>query len=85
MQALLDAPSSMDTLTAACAVEEACAIIDVNSSLESVLAALDESKQAAGVVLGTDGAIVGVVTRESVLRAMRASSDVDSSRESFDK
>lgn len=83
-QALLDPPASMDVLTAACAVEEACVIIDATSSLEAALAALSSSEQATGVVLGENGALVGVVTRESVLRAMRAGSEADSSAESVD-
>ena len=84
-QALVDPPSSMDILTAACAVEEACVIIDVGSSLDSALAALSGSEQATGVVLGDNGAVIGVVTRESILRAMRAGSEADSSAESVDK
>ena len=83
-QALIDPPSSVDVQTAACAVEDACVIIDVRSSLEAALAALSGSEQATGVVLGENGAVVGVVTRESVLRAIRTGSEADSSAESID-
>ncbi len=83
-QALVDPPTSMDVLTASCAVEEACVIINSGSSLESVLTALGSGEQATGVVLGDNGAVIGVVTRESVLRALRAGSEADSSAESID-
>ena len=81
-QALVDPPSGIDVLTAACAVEEACVIVNSGSSLESVLATLGDSET--GVVLGDNGAVIGVVTRDSVLRALRAGSEADSSAESVD-
>ena len=75
-------PEGMNKLTAACAVEEACVVLDVGTSLEDSLAALDEAEQSVAMVLSDDGAIIGVLTRASIMRAMDLFSDTESDAES---
>lgn len=75
-------PETMDELTAACALESACVILDVNTSLEDSLAALEEAQQSVAMVLSDSGAIVGVLTRDSIIRAMELYSDAESDAES---
>lgn len=78
-------PEGMDSLTAACAFENACVILAVNTSLKDSLAALEEAQQSVGMVLSDSGAIVGVLTRESIIRAMALYSESESDSESFEE
>ena len=78
-------PARMDELTAMCALESACVILDVNTSLEDSLAALEEAQQSVAMVLSDSGAIVGVLTRDSIIRAMALYSDTESDSESIER
>ena len=80
-QAMDSSQLGLEELTAACALESACVILDVNTSLQDSLAALEEAQQTVAMVLSDSGAIVGVLTRDSILRAMELYSDAESDTE----
>lgn len=69
--------SSMDTsddilqdASVACALEEACVLLTVDTSMTEALQIMDEVKQKVALVTNEAGAVVGVLTRESIVRQL---------------
>lgn len=69
--------SSMDTsddslqnASVACALEEACVLLTVDTSMTEALEVMDEVKQKVALVTNEAGAVVGVLTRESIVRQL---------------
>ena len=77
-QAMDSTPEGIYSLTAACALDNGCVILDVGTSLVDSLAALEEAQQSVGMVMSDSGAIVGVLTRDSIIRAMALYSESES-------
>ena len=65
--------TSDDTLqnaSVACALEEACVLLTVDTSMTEALEIMDEVKQKVALVTNEDGAVVGVLTRESIVKQL---------------
>lgn len=69
--------SSMDTsddilqdVSVACALEEACVLLTVDTSMTEALQIMDEVKQKVALVTNEAGAVVGVLTRESIVKQL---------------
>ena len=69
--------SSMDTsddslqnVSVACALEEACVLLTVDTSMTEALEVMDEVKQKVALVTNAAGAVVGVLTRESIVKQL---------------
>lgn len=65
--------TSDDTLqnaSVACALEEACVLLTVDISMTEALEIMDEVKQKVALVTNEDGAVVGVLTRESIVKQL---------------
>ena len=69
--------SSMDTsndslqnVSVACALEEACVLLTVDTSMTEALEIMDEVDQKVALVTNEAGAVVGVLTRESIVKQL---------------
>ncbi|KAL3163044.1 hypothetical protein ABBQ32_009468 [Trebouxia sp. C0010 RCD-2024] len=74
--------SSMDTsddsvqnVSVACALEEACVLLTVDTSMSEALQVMDEVKQEVALVTNDAGAVVGVLTRESIVKLLAKGSN----------
>jgi CBS domain containing-hemolysin-like protein len=67
------------SLMIACAADKGCLLLQENMSLTEALALMDEEDQTAAVVIGSNGGIVGMVSRDIVRAVQMASGEnVDS-------
>ena len=74
--------SSMDTsddtvqnISVACALEEACVLLTVDTSMTEALQVMDEVKQKVALITNDAGAVVGVLTRESIVKQLAKGSN----------
>lgn len=63
-------PDRLEDVSVACALEEACVLLTVDTSMTEALSVMDEVGQKVALVTNKDGAVVGVLTRESVLKQL---------------
>ena len=61
---------SLEDVSVACALEEACVLLTVDTSMTEALNVMDEVGQKVALVTNADGAVVGVLTRESIVRQL---------------
>lgn len=61
---------AMDSASVACALEEACVLLTVDTSMTEALEVMDEVEQKVALVTNAEGAVVGVLTRESIVRQL---------------
>ena len=72
--------NSMDTnaetlegVSVACALEEACVLLSTDTSMTEALSIMDEVDQKVALVTNEEGAVVGVLTRESIVKQLARS------------
>ncbi len=63
-------PDLLEGASVACALEEACVLLTVDTSMTEALNVMDEVGQKVALVTNDEGAIVGVLTRESILKQL---------------
>lgn len=74
--------SSMDTsddtmqnVSVACALEEACVLLTLDTSMTEALEIMDGDKQKVALVTNEAGAVIGVLTRESIVKQLAKGSN----------
>lgn len=74
--------SSMDTsddtmqnVSVACALEEACVLLTLDTSMTEALEIMDGVKQKVALVTNEAGAVIGVLTRESIVKQLAKGSN----------
>ena len=70
LQSMDSSSAAMDDASVACALEEACVLLTVDTSMTEALEVMDEVGQKVALVTNADGAVVGVLTRESIVRQL---------------
>ena len=75
LQSMDSSPEAMDDASVACALEEACVLLTVDTSMTEALAVMDQVGQKIALVTNSDGAVVGVLTRESIVRQLAKGPD----------
>ena len=70
VQSIDNSPEALDGASVACALEEACVLLTVDTSMTEALEVMDEVGQKVALVTNAEGAVVGVLTRESIVRQL---------------
>lgn len=70
LQSIDNSPEALDSASVACALEEACVLLTVDTSMTDALEVMDEVGQKVALVTNAEGAVVGVLTRESIVRQL---------------
>lgn len=63
-------PDVLEGASVACALEEACVLLTVDTSMTEALNVMDEVGQKVALVTNDEGAVVGVLTRESIVKQL---------------
>lgn len=63
-------PDALEGASVACALEEACVLLTVDTSMTEALNVMDEVGQKVALVTNDEGAVVGVLTRESIVKQL---------------
>ena len=70
LESMDTSPDTLEGVSIACALEEACVLLTVDTSMTEALTVLDEVGQKVALVTNMDGAVVGVLTRESIVKQL---------------
>lgn len=70
LQSVDTSDEALQGVSVACALEEACVLLSVDTSMTEALGIMDEVGQKVALVTNADGAVVGVLTRESIVQQL---------------
>ena len=70
LQSMDTSDDSLQSASVACALEEACVLLTVDTSMTEALGIMEEVGQKVALVTNDDGAVVGVLTRESIVKQL---------------